>query len=197
MSIEVVCDGCNKKYQVKEELAGRRVKCKSCGETMRIPDADTYEDDVLEEDDDEDDDDESDKEQRSRTKRSGKKKSRGPEKSTLGEVFGNATILMKMLVGAFATPILLVAMMAKANRRAGKPLDFTDPMMIVGVIAAIPVGAVLGALLTVKDVVQERVARKAHVPFPLLMLFGKGILSALLWIPFVIVVVLIVTIATF
>jgi PHP family Zn ribbon phosphoesterase len=36
MTIATTCQ-CGKKYQVKEELAGRRVKCPACGMTLTIP----------------------------------------------------------------------------------------------------------------------------------------------------------------
>jgi hypothetical protein len=36
MSIHFTCS-CGKEYQVKDELAGKRAKCKRCGETIRVP----------------------------------------------------------------------------------------------------------------------------------------------------------------
>jgi len=37
MPIRVTCE-CGKAYSVKDELAGKTVRCKACGETLRIPD---------------------------------------------------------------------------------------------------------------------------------------------------------------
>lgn len=37
MAISVVCSGCQSSYQVPENLAGKRAKCKKCGATMEIP----------------------------------------------------------------------------------------------------------------------------------------------------------------
>jgi hypothetical protein len=37
MLIEVTCDTCGKKYRVREELAGRRAKCKACGAVLLVP----------------------------------------------------------------------------------------------------------------------------------------------------------------
>jgi predicted Zn finger-like uncharacterized protein len=37
MTIPIQCDACGKRYRVVEELAGRRVKCKGCGRTLRVP----------------------------------------------------------------------------------------------------------------------------------------------------------------
>ncbi len=36
MSIAIKCPGCGKDYNVKEDLAGKRVKCK-CGQAMKVP----------------------------------------------------------------------------------------------------------------------------------------------------------------
>lgn len=37
MSITFSCSRCSQRYQVDEGLAGKKVKCKGCGEVMRIP----------------------------------------------------------------------------------------------------------------------------------------------------------------
>ncbi len=37
MAISVSCEACGREYQVKEELAGKRVKCKDCGAVISIP----------------------------------------------------------------------------------------------------------------------------------------------------------------
>jgi len=37
MSIEVACKGCQARYKVKDELAGRMVECKHCGQKFRVP----------------------------------------------------------------------------------------------------------------------------------------------------------------
>ena len=39
MSISVVCPGCDKKYRVKDEMAGKRIKCRACGQIVPIPGA--------------------------------------------------------------------------------------------------------------------------------------------------------------
>lgn len=41
MSIEVTCDDCGRDFRVNEASAGRKVKCK-CGASVRVPDADDY-----------------------------------------------------------------------------------------------------------------------------------------------------------
>ncbi|MBT5017566.1 MAG: hypothetical protein HON04_02350 [Planctomicrobium sp.] len=40
MSIEFECDECFKKYRVKDEHAGRRLRCKGCGSGLRVPASD-------------------------------------------------------------------------------------------------------------------------------------------------------------
>ena len=37
MAIDVECRGCNAKYRVKDELAGRMAECKHCGQKFRVP----------------------------------------------------------------------------------------------------------------------------------------------------------------
>jgi uncharacterized protein (TIGR00266 family) len=38
--IEFSCPSCSKKYRVKDEVAGKKARCKECGATMPIPDVD-------------------------------------------------------------------------------------------------------------------------------------------------------------
>lgn len=52
MPISVRCP-CGKKYSVAEDKAGKRIRCKACGEIMEVPDDDELE--VLEEEDETDD----------------------------------------------------------------------------------------------------------------------------------------------
>ena len=37
MSISVQCPGCEKNHRIKDELAGKRVKCPGCGQAMLVP----------------------------------------------------------------------------------------------------------------------------------------------------------------
>lgn len=37
MKIDFACDSCGKSYSVKQELAGRKAKCKQCGQSIRVP----------------------------------------------------------------------------------------------------------------------------------------------------------------
>ena len=45
MTISVNCPKCNKQYQVRDELAGKRVRCKKCKGVVPIPAADSEEED--------------------------------------------------------------------------------------------------------------------------------------------------------
>lgn len=38
MPITIECDGCGKTYRVKEQLIGRRIKCKACDEPIKVTD---------------------------------------------------------------------------------------------------------------------------------------------------------------
>lgn len=45
MTIKVSCDICAKKYKVRDEAAGKRMRCKECGETITIPEPESDHDD--------------------------------------------------------------------------------------------------------------------------------------------------------
>jgi dienelactone hydrolase len=47
MSIRVECSGCQRKYQVADEAAGKSLKCKECGTTTKIPAPEASDDDAL------------------------------------------------------------------------------------------------------------------------------------------------------
>ena len=45
MAIETQCPGCRKRYRVKDELAGRKIKCKQCGKPIKVEDPLAMQDD--------------------------------------------------------------------------------------------------------------------------------------------------------
>ena len=51
MPIRTECEGCGQKYRVKDELVGRRIKCKQCGEKILVVDPDAYESVELDDED--------------------------------------------------------------------------------------------------------------------------------------------------
>src|SRR5690606_17408837 len=106
-------------------------------------------------------------------------------------------VWLKIVGGAIATPIAVIIMALRAKRRGGLTLP-DSPVVIAAVLGSCAiVGAVLGGLLSMKDVVQTRLADGKPVAFPLRLLFGFGMLLLLLiWFPGAIVLTLVVTILT-
>lgn len=51
MSIQVSCPVCAKNYKVKEEAAGKKLRCKECGETVAIPTLESIQDEDYAEND--------------------------------------------------------------------------------------------------------------------------------------------------
>lgn len=118
-----------------------------------------------------------------------------PLVSTFDELFrGGTPVWLKIVVGAVATPILVLVCGLRANRRGGTGFP-NDPIIIAAIFGGSAiVGAVLGAALSLKDVVQSRLADGKPVAFPLRALFGFGIWSLLLvWVPGIIALTLVVT----
>ena len=82
MTISVECDGCGKAYKIADDKAGKKFKCKDCGEVVAVPDED-FEDafEVIDESDDE-------PEVRPKRQRSGSA-TRGGDKRTRRRSAGN------------------------------------------------------------------------------------------------------------
>ena len=106
MPIRAECQGCGQTYRVKDELVGRRIKCKQCGEKIPVVDPDT-DDSVDEDGDDEDEYGESAPALPSR-KRVPKKKRKAaaaqvPQFSTpkIAVMIMIAVLTMRLPVGAF------------------------------------------------------------------------------------------------
>ena len=121
-----------------------------------------------------------------------------PLGSSFNDLFaGGASVWLKIVGGAIATPIAVIIMALRAKRRGGLTLP-DSPVVIAAVLGSCAiVGAVLGGLLSMKDVVQTRLADGKPVAFPLRLLFGFGMWSLLLiWFPGAIVLTLVVTILT-
>lgn len=118
--------------------------------------------------------------------------------STFQQIFtSDKSIWIKMLGGAVATPLLVGSMMRKAERRGGASAESVGGSTAYILLGSILVGAMLGALLTAKDVVQQRLANGDKVAWPWVLLFGKGLISAIfIWIPFVIGLTLAIVVLT-
>jgi len=48
MTIDVQCEECFQSYKVRDERAGQSLKCKSCGNRIRVPSADEEPEDIYE-----------------------------------------------------------------------------------------------------------------------------------------------------
>lgn len=119
-----------------------------------------------------------------------------PLGSTFNDLFsGGASVWLKIVGGALVTPIAVVMLVLRSKRRGNTTLP-DDPVIIAVAIAGCAiVGGGLGGLLSLKDVVQTRLADGKPVSFPLKLLFGFGIWSLLLvWFPGIILSTLMITI---
>lgn len=195
MAISLGCEECGKEYRVKDELAGKRIKCKECEAVITIPLSE------VEEIEDDEEPLEAPMRRPAKSSKGSKRGSRGGGQSgigTLEDIFtSDKSVWWKMLGAAVATPVLLVVVMKKAQKRGGPAFDLFSPTNLALLLGSTLVGAVLGALLTTKDVVQRRMKAGDSVAFPWVLMFGKGLISLLfVWFPLVIGVTLAVTMLT-
>lgn len=98
-----------------------------------------------------------------------------------------ASLWLKMLGGAVVTGSAALIGLGKMTSEAGH--EPHTPGFVAGVtgVAAV-VGALLGAALCIKDVVQARLAAELPVAWTLRVLFAHGMVSLLcVWCPLVIV----------
>ena len=211
MAWSVSCPECGKRYRVGEDKAGRKFRCRDCGTAIRVPEFDDVSgaDDALADDsygvDDEYEDQPIPPPRRSgrgRTPARGRAlKARGGARKedaqgTLTEMCQQGQMLWVKMAGAgVATPLVVYAAMRRAARRGGEmPVD--PAVLILILVGSAAVGTVLGAALTVKDVVRDRLDRGVPVAFPLKLLFGMGFVSLLVWMPLAIVVTCVVSMVT-
>ncbi|MCR9199659.1 MAG: hypothetical protein NXI04_13520 [Planctomycetaceae bacterium] len=118
--------------------------------------------------------------------------------STLGDLVAEgASFWLKTIGAAVATPVVVAVMAIRGSRRGGAMLP-KDPSVIAAILCGCAVvGACLGGLLSLKDVVQTRLGEGKPVAFPFKMLFGFGIWSLLLvWFPGIILLTAIISIST-
>ena len=99
MPIEVTCDACFHSYRVRDEHAGKSIKCKECGAKIRVP---------------EDDEEipEPARHSSSKSKKSGSRR---------GKSSGNSSVLLFAGIGGAAVVVIAVVMVLVMNRgpRAG------------------------------------------------------------------------------
>ena len=121
-----------------------------------------------------------------------------PLGSSFNDLFaGGASVWLKIIGGAFATPVAVVFFGLRASRRGGTELPENSAVIAAILSGCAVIGAILGGLLSLKDVVQTRLAVGKPVAFPLKLLFGFGIWSLLLvWFPGIIVLTFVMIILT-
>jgi len=122
MAITITCDECFQDFTVKDEAAGKKVKCKSCGAVVAVPKKGRARDD------DDDDDDEAPRPSRSASKRSAAKpraKSRGGMPVWGWVLIGVSTALLIMCGGPLLFFMYLASraqqIVSKMEAEAGKP----------------------------------------------------------------------------
>ena len=121
-----------------------------------------------------------------------------PMGSTFDDLFrSGSSAWLKIGGAALATPLLVLAFLRKQERRGGDNALEDPKTLILTLGLSALVGAFLGASLTLKDVVNERVNRNEPVPFLLEIFFGMGIISVLaVWVPLAFVAAVTVSILT-
>jgi len=119
-----------------------------------------------------------------------------PLGSSFNDLFaGGASVWLKIVGGAIATPLAVMVLVLRSKRRGNTALPDDPAIIAIAIAGCGMVGAGLGGLLSLKDVVQTRLADGKPVSLPLKLLFGFGIWSLLLvWFPGIIVLTLVVTI---
>ncbi len=111
---------------------------------------------------------------------------------------GGKPVWMKIVVGAIATPIILIFRVMSTDRaRASRFLS--GPAATAGLIAAgVLVGAMLGGSLAMKEIVDARLAAGRSVSWPFRLAFCWGNVSlVLVWGPIGIAMLAVVSILCF
>lgn len=109
-------------------------------------------------------------------------------KQTFDELFqSDASVLLKMIGGAAVGGIGAILTLSRQDDELSVA---TQAIVLVGMAL---LGGLLGATLSLKDLIERRHQEGRSTPFVLRLLFGMGIVSLLLvWVP----LVFLVTIAT-
>lgn len=132
---------CGKTLRVKDEFAGKRVRCPGCGEPLRIPTRSVVsEDDFLEDDPQEDNADEEENYERALpSRRSSKKNSRSGKKSKRGKQHGGFALTWRRVGGVLAillgilVSIGILLAVANGNMRAIRAVVFALVLFGTGI----------------------------------------------------------------
>jgi hypothetical protein len=112
-----------------------------------------------------------------------------PFRSTFAELFSSdKSVWLKMLGGAVVTAMFAGFQILKFGREHGDEITKRPGMIALILAISALVGALLGGFLSLKDVVQMRMAEGRPVTLPLKLMFGYGVWSVLfIWSPTIIV----------
>lgn len=103
------------------------------------------------------------------------------------------SILTKMSVGAVSlTAIVAIAAIKVMFQTHGEDAKI-DPAIATAILApSAVVGAMLGAVLALKDRIQRKLENKEHVSYFLRLLFGSGNTSLAIWISWIFLTCLVI-----
>ncbi|HET6423312.1 MAG TPA: trypsin-like peptidase domain-containing protein, partial [Planctomycetaceae bacterium] len=118
MRVDVTCPSCFEGFTVKEELVGQRIKCRACGETVRVPDGDEA--------------------QRGSRSRGGKRKSHANH---------NVGLVVGLVAGIGGTAVVAGAVIAVAimSRSSSPPAPTAPAAVVAAPVVAPPVAPVTTA----------------------------------------------------
>jgi hypothetical protein len=120
-----------------------------------------------------------------------------PFRRELDDVFqSDRSIWLKMGGSSIVATFAAVTSILRSNRNPHLHTDSLAPLLIVAAGISAVAGALAALALSLKDVVQRRVARGEPVNSVLRLYFGMGAWSLVAWFPTVIIVTFFILIAT-
>jgi hypothetical protein len=121
-----------------------------------------------------------------------------PFRSTFNELFtSDRSVGLKMLGGAIVTTVFVAYQILKFSKDHADEVAKHPAAIAIILSSSAIAGALLGGILSLKDVVQIRMAEGRPVAFPLKLLFGYGVWSVLfIWSPVMIVGTFIILLLT-
>ncbi|MEZ6051479.1 MAG: hypothetical protein R3C02_08850 [Planctomycetaceae bacterium] len=116
-----------------------------------------------------------------------------PFGSELEELFAGGSSGWLKIVGAAVTGPIVTILAFKRDLLKGQSPLLKDPFLFAIVLgASFLIGGLLGASLTLKDIVRDRMSQGQTVSLSMKLLFGWGIWSVLLvWTPMIIFLALV------
>ena len=112
--------------------------------------------------------------------------------SSFNDLFsGGASVWLKIAGAAVVAPLIVYGATRKMARRGNDPFADTQTTLAVLASSAV-VGAFLGAVLSMKDIVKKRIEDGKPVNWILMLFFARGIITVFAWIPFFIIAMIVV-----